>query len=67
MIYSKHFKHDGIIIIFDKSITSEEYPLFYIAVREGNKKHSVFIPKRKFKAINTIKTETIKIVMFSYA
>lgn len=68
MQYSKHFEtEDGLVIIFDKLETSREYPLFYAAVREGNKKHSVYIPKKKFKLARTLGTGTIKILTFIFS
>jgi hypothetical protein len=66
MKYSKHFEHDGIIIIFDKLVKTKEYPLLYAAMRNGNTKASVFIPMRKFKKIREVETETIKIVTFGF-
>lgn len=64
--YSKHFKHDGILIIFDKLESSEEYPSQYIVKRNANVKSNVFIDKKPIQVINVIKTDNIKIVTFGF-
>jgi hypothetical protein len=66
MKYSKHFEHKGITVIFDKLETNKEYPTDYIALRSGNDKPTVFIPKKKFEVIRTLETESIKIFTFGY-